>query len=491
MSVTTTVDSSATIDADGPPGRRVLLICYDYGPHNHTGGFRWRSMVEHLTGSGWEFDILAVDAGEPPPTGAASSAGPEMFPHQRAARQDAPGVVRHPVSPHWWLSRWRDARRARYLSQPAAAVSAPVDPESVPVQQPGTRPRIRDTVSALIEGVVDRACGWVWVRRALPIARQLARQHRHALVIATSPLHETHRIAAELARDTHAPYLADYRDPWYFGRGSELLRIDPVSRWLWRRWELDCLAAAQAITDIAPGAHEGAIDELREVAPELATRQRVVIPSGYDAAPVASVDRERFTVVYTGWLWPFMPFPALLQSLGRFRAELDPTDRHRLGVELVGVNREFNGVSIDAAAAGAGLGDCVRQRGRILRAQAARIQQSAAVMVAFDSVCATGICIPSKLYHYAQCHGSPLLIGHPTGSMAREAAQIGVRTYAPEDQAGIVDHLHDAWRRWQRGDMTTATDQRGVLDARHRAQEMDALMHSLVRQPGTMSGLQS
>ena len=459
--------SRARHDTDSAQSLRVLLICYDYGPHNHTGGFRWRSMVKHLSGSGWQFDILAVEHGE--------------------QSVETAGIVRHGVSARWWLSRWRDARRARYLAQPPSRATEPVDPATIPVQQAGTRPTLRETLSASIEGVVDRACGWVWVHRATRLARQLTATRRYALVIATSPLHEAHRIAARLARESGIPYLADYRDPWYFGRGSERLRIDPLSRWVWRRWELDSLAAASAITDIAPGAHEGAIDELAQAAPELATRPRFVIPSGYDAAPVAPVNREHFTIVYTGWLWPFMPFPALLQALGQFRRELGMQDRQRIGVELVGVNREFNGVSIDAAAAGAGLGDCLQQRGRILRDDAARIQQRAAVLVAFDSVCAHGICIPSKLYHYAQCHGMPLLIGHPQGSMAQEAARIGVRTHAADDQSGIVAQLHEAWQRWQRGDMTAPTDHQGVLDARHRAGEMHTVMRSLVPQPQAVS----
>ena len=97
------------------------------------------------------------------------------------------------------------------------------------------------------------------------------------------------------------------------------------------------------------------------------------------------------------------------------------------------------------------------------------------MLVAFDSVCASGLCIPSKLYHYAQCHGALLPIGRTDGSMAEEASKIGVRTWAPTDIDGIVGFLHGARSRWASGAMNTPSDRHGVLEFEHRADEMASL----------------
>ena len=229
------------------------------------------------------------------------------------------------------------------------------------------------------------------------------------------------------------------------------------------------------------------MQELEEAVPALARKRRVVIPSGYEPTPVESVDPHRFRIVYTGWLWPFMPLPAFLAATGRFVRELDEAAGHRpadVSVELIGVERLFNGVPLVEIARTAGLDGRFSFASRLARDVAASRQQRAAVLVAFDSVCAGGVCIPSKLYHYALCHGAMLPIGETAGAMAEEARKIGVETFDPGDADGIVAFLHAARTRWSRGELTRPNDAAGVLDFTHRADEMEALFETVRRASG-------
>ena len=471
----------------------VLLICQAYGTPGHTGSFRWRSLTRLLGERGWRFDVIAFEAGPDATTGTGGDGA------ERAG--GAPAVRVHAVSPSWWLWRWRRRRRDAWLERErglsedagkgagAASIEGADDADRGRAPAPsaglstGVR-RLLERAGPLVAAAADAVDAAVWTRRARRRARALLARHGHDLVIATSPGPETHDVAADLARATGIPFVAEFRDPRYFGRGEEVVRLDALTRWLSRRAELASLAEATAIVDIAAGASRASAAELEAAAPAVAAVPRTVIPSGYEPAPVTAVDPERFRIVYTGWLWPFMPLTEFLRAAGRFVRDLDArTDGagRSVSVELVGVERCFGGVPLVDLARSAGLEGRFSFAARLEREVAARRQQRAAVLVSFDSVSPGGICIPSKLYHYALCHGAMLPIGKPDGAMAEEARKIGVRTVAPEDEGGIVAFLHGAHGRWSRGELTRPNDAAGTLDFVHRAGEMEALFERVGR----------
>ena len=453
--------------AGGGPGR-VLLVCHAFATPGHTGGFRWRALTRELARRGWRFDVVAAV----PPS------GPE------APSPDPERVRVHAVPGDWWLGRLRRRRLLRHLERERAGRAregpspAPVDPAAVPVVGPGQPLGAVEHLRTAALGALDAAHGAVWRRRALRLARRLVAAGDHALVLGTTPEPAAQDAAAALARESGLPFVAEYRDPRVFGRGVDRARLDLATRRRERRAELRALEAAAAVVDIAAGAGRRSVAELRAAAPALAALPRVTIPSGYEPAEAGPVDPERFEVLYGGWLWPFMPLPALLGAAGRVARRLDAEAGHRVpefGVTLVGVERRFNGVPLDTIAEGAGLAGRFRARPRLAREEVARLQERAAVLVAFDSVCASAVCIPSKLYHCARCRGELLPIGRPDGAMAEEAAKIDVATVAPEDGAGIEARLRTAWDRWRRGELVRPADREGRFEVRHRADEMAAL----------------
>lgn len=443
----------------------ILLFCYHFGPHNHTGGFRWRSMQRELAVLGWQLHVVGVDAAGTGPT----------------------PTLRVPAATP--LSRLRARLARRRAGTPARAQPVtPVDPDTVSVRKAGAPPAAGEALRASVNGALDALEASSWSRRARAAALRLSEAHRFDAVVATTPEVSAPLAASAFARQRRLPLIVDYRDPVYFGRGPERSRLDPATRRVWQSWERGFLADAAAITDISWGAHRDSIAELRQEAPELARIPRFCIPSGHDPFEAGPVDPKLFRIIYTGWVWPFMPLPRLISAVGalRRRRGLKP---HELRLELIGVEPAWNGIPLEALAAGVGLGNAFEARGRVSREEAALAQTRAAVLVLFDSVCAHGICIPSKLYHYALCRGRILAIGRPDGAMAEEAARIGVPTLDPEDHESIVVRLQHALEDWQAGGLTRPNDPDGVLSAARRGQEMAQVIEAVVEDPKRLSSL--
>lgn len=449
----------------------ILVFCYNYGPHNHTGGFRWRAMQRELAPLGWTLHMVAA---------AREGLGDEASEARPLVAVDDTTIT---TRIRGALSRWqarRSKRRARRI--------VTVDPETVPIRPAGQPLGTAEALRAGANGALDAWEAWTWSRRALKSALRATEEHRFDAVVATTPEVSAPLAAAVLARRRKLPLIIDYRDPVYFGRGPERARLDPLTRRLWRSWERRFLKGAAAIADISPGAHRDSIAELAKEAPDLAEIPRFCVPSGHEPRRAGPVDPHLFRIVYTGWIWPFMPLPRLFSAVGALRRarRLDPG---MLRLELIGVEPSWSGIELEALAAGAGLADCFQMRPRVGRAEAAAAQEHGAVLVVFDSVCAHGICIPSKLYAYAPCRGRILAIGRPDGAMAEEAARIGVPTLDPEDRAGIVARLAQAFDDWRAGRLTIPNDPGGVLSAANRAQEMARVLETAVEGPARLRSL--
>ena len=198
--------------------KRMLLICYEYGPHNHTGAFRWKSFCAHLNQLGWIIDVVAADSTHGSPDKLA-------------------GAKLHTVSPRYPIHDWRKRREKRYLESADDSQNI-VDPgdaaNGVKIRAAGQPLSLKEHLRGFCTGVLDLLDAWVWASRARQTASNICEQQTFDLVIATSPLHQTQLVAAYLSDKYGIPYIADYRDPWYFGRGPERVRLDLASRYWWR-----------------------------------------------------------------------------------------------------------------------------------------------------------------------------------------------------------------------------------------------------------------
>ena len=458
--------------APEPDAGRLLLVSHQFGVSGHTGGFRWHGMVRDLTKRGWRFDVLTLA-----PEGHAD--------HERTAFGGA--TTLHAISQEWLGQRLRHAGNAladrarsylpaRLPEEPSTEARANrVDPDDVTIWRLGDRKPLGTRLKDAIIGATELMTEYVWTRRAAQRARMLAQRHAYDAVVVTSPAFLPQLVGSTIKQEFGVPYVADFRDPWYFGRGQDLALVDDATRLVWRVLEPTTLAHADRIVDISEGAQEAAQAALgdRLDAP------RHYIPNGYTALDeVRGPDPDCFRVAYTGWLWPFMDVRVVLAACGRLKQRHGlPPDAFQ--ITFMGAPERFGGVALDDLARAYGLGPHFTRTPRRPRAEADRLMQEAAVMVAFDSVCVGGLCIPSKLYHYAQTCGALLLIGRPGGAMAREAAKIGQQIYEPSDREGIGRALDAAFERWKRRGFHEPIDREGVFDARHSSRAMHDLLASL------------
>jgi hypothetical protein len=460
-----------------PSAPRLLLVCMHFARPRHTGGLRWRALARDLPKLGWSLDVLAADPSHPA----------ERFPVEPI--QPGPSVTQYLIPQHRWDEsirlRLRDAWWSLLdTSAPARQTSSPLpplDPDELPVwtlgQQKALPVRLKDDLVGLAEVVRDS----IWTRRATVTARRLAEQHDYHALIVSSPVHLTHRVGIDLARRYGMPYVADFRDPLYYGRRADLTRIDAPRRVLWRSLEHRILRHCRVAVDIAEGAQQAVKADLAERGPaDIQHTPRVFIPNGYDALadPPPPPDPDCFRVAYTGSLLPFMDLRALFAACGRLRTRygLVPST---FRIELMGTDSHFNGVSLHRIATAYGVGDCFHHYDRRPPREADALQQAAAVLVAYDSVCTQGLCIPTKLYYYARTRGALLLMGHPEGALAREAAKIGVPVYPYHDLDGVDAALDVAYRTWRETGFTTPIDAQGRFDNRRSAVRMHNLLNSL------------
>jgi len=439
---------------------RLLLIDYHFGSPGATGGFRWRSMAAYLSGEGWRFDVitrLGDGAGEP--GGQLGREGVRLF--GVAAPTTADSAIAA-------LSRLR--RRLGGRSNTAARSAAAPDGGPVVWAPPRVGPYAR--LARVVEGVRITAAEWGWARRAARFGRELARRERYRGVVVSSPPHLAQLAGAAVGRAAGIPYVADFRDPWVFGR-PEKYDVNPLANRLGRWYEGPTLCRAVLVLCNTEHARRA----VATIYPELAARA-VAIPNGYDTdgtTPLA-VDARCFRVVYTGWLYPFMEPECVLAAVGRLRhrAGLGPDE---LVVEFQGCAGAHRGVPLAVLAARHGLEDRFRLLPRGSREEAQRLQAAAAVRVAFDA--STQLAMPMKFFDYAQAGGTMLLVGFPDGALAAAAAALGLQVYAPEDAAGLDAVLDEALRRWRRGDLVAPLDRDGLFDRRRHSRRVHELLLSL------------
>lgn len=449
------------------PNRRILLVAYHFGPGAPTGALRWNAMTRHLARAGWTFDVITH--ARPRPDG-----GPVT-----AAYGLAPGIQVFPVAQPVWFDRVLDAAvavkqslsRARRAHADPSEHEAALDPDDVRVRLPGaSRGAYRDFMASVDAGrlwYAERA----WAARARRMGRALAHGRRYGAVIVSSPPHLAHLAGIRLAGEMGIPFVADFRDPWIFGRPSDCAFSD-LERRLGPRYEALTLRKADLVicnTDRAQSA-------VASVYPAEA-HKLVTLPNGWDALDaVAPPDRRRFRIAFTGWLYPFMDPRPLFAACGRLRqrSSLEPSV---LRLEFMGTQASFGGVPLLALARSCGIEECFALYPRAPRAEALRFQQEAAVLVAFDYP--HPLSVPMKFFDHAQMRGSMLLIGNPEGALADAARRIGQAVHAPEDTSGIDAALDAALDRWRRGALEKPLDREAIFDRRRQSERLEEMLASL------------
>lgn len=458
-----------------PKSRRILLVAYHYGPGCPTGGFRWTEMVPKLAERGWEFDIVTLARSG---TGTGLQPGPTPAAPVEVWEVEIPAAYRAIARlsgnvPDQLASILRRRRRAA-APEAGAPGDHPVDPGSVHVARRGHQRSLRQGVVASLTGISEAALDRGWAKSAYALGRKLCRLRPYGAIVVSSPPHLTQWTGAALSRATGVPFIPDLRDPWLMGIGASRANANPVHRFLAARFEPSTYRRAAVVVHNT----QRALEAVQADADGIEVR-RTAIPNGYDdIGPVGSPDPAHFIVAYTGTLHPWMDIRPVFAACQRLCAE-NPHAAASLRIRFMGVSPDFGGVSLTGLAQSYGLGRHFELLPRGSREEAARLQQTAAVLVAFD--CTHPLCVPTKFYDYARLRGTMLLLGHEEGAMADAAAEIGVRVH-PLDSGAAGDALARGFERWARGGPFEPQDPDGRFHRSVQAARWDELLRSVTGQ---------
>jgi len=421
--------------------RLVLLFAYFYPPLAGGGVHRVLSFTRHLPAHGWACTVVC--AGEH-----------DYWVRDEsllAAVPDDTEVIR--VSGGSGLSAWLRLKR-----DDAA----------------GTRShRAFTPLRALSDWCLlpDSYAGWAGRARAT-VEQRIARGGIDAL-LSSSPPDSVHLAAADVARRTSVPWVADFRDPWI-----GLSFRTPPTPWhaaTQRAMEARVLGGASLVL-AASRTHADAL------AARTGDRPRALLhlPNGFEPAPrVADVPADdRFRIVFTGSLSLMDDLATLIDALASLLAR-DPGARALLRVDLLGpYDREWQ-----ERASTRGLDGVVRFAGPRAHAEARLAQRSADLLLLWRPH-GEGYrtMVPGKLYEYL-ASGRPVLALLPDGDEAAELVRrAGGAVVAPGSAAVLERELASRLARWRASGRTpdALTDWLGAHTREHLAGELARALDGVV-----------
>lgn len=347
--------------------KRVLLVSYVFPPEPSPGALRPGYLAQYLPQFGWEATILTQSSGTPPFAARVFTTGKLVTPFEERLR--------------------------------ASVTARSGNPQS----------RLRRSLRAIKELLLFPDTTAPWIPAARKLGAKLLARERFDAIFSTALPASVHVVAADLARRSGLPWVADYRDPW---AGNAYVKRGPIRSALERIVERRLLRRAASITTIS-----------RPIAHQLAGfhgRQTIhVIPNGYDPIEwngVAQVQPSRFDLCYTGSMYDGKRSPDLLfEAIAQLRGQRDPAAQ-AARIHFFGPNSE--GVAQSAARFGLVLQ--MRQHGVVPRPQAMLAQRSCAVLLLFLNMDErTAHEMGSKYLEYAGA-GRPILAFGPRSSVMRD-----------------------------------------------------------------------
>jgi len=390
--------------------KRVLLFAYFYPPLAGGGVHRVLSFTRYLPAHGWACTVVC--AGEQ-----------DYWVRDDSLVASVPGeteVIR--VAGGSGLSAWlklrRDDAQGRRSGRAFTPLRSVVDWFLLPDSYAGWARRARATVEARIgRGDVD-------------------------VLLSSSPPDSVHLSAADVARQTAIPWVADFRDPWV-----GLQFRTPPTPWhaaTHRAMEARVLSGASLVL-AASRTHADALAARTEARP----REILHLPNGFEpAVPVPiTPDPDHFRVVFTGSLSLMDEMGTLIDAVAALLAR-EPGARAVLRVDLLGpYDRDW-----ETRARASGLDGVMRFAGVCTHAEARRAQRAADLLVlwrprgeGFRTM------VPGKLYEYL-ASGRPVLALLPeVDEAAVLVRRAGGAVIAPGDPRTLEAELMRRLARWRAG----------------------------------------
>ena len=248
--------------------KRVLTVAYFYPPYDSTAGIEASKMTKYLREYGWDPIVVAAHNDFP-------SALPIEIDADRVYRTDQIDVNRLPKM---------------------VAGQERVTQRGYVVQAPGRLGRLVALAGLGYRHTVNFPDAQVgWYPFAVRTARRLIEEWRPDALLSIAWPVTCHLVASRLKRETGLPWFADFRDLWtdnhHFQRVRGLAGLE-------RRLERRVMRSVDAVSTPSE-------DWSRHVA-RLYGVPSYTVPNGFEATdyPAAAETPDRFTLTYTGVLYP-------------------------------------------------------------------------------------------------------------------------------------------------------------------------------------------
>ena len=331
--------------------RRVLVVAYNFPPVGGVGILRTLKYVTYLPESGWEPVVLtARDPGARPWDEAALRALPPDLQVERAFSPE-PSKLRR------GLGDVVRAMRGAAAGGPASAVAGADRRASAvpPISAGSTWLRLGALWGDYVRLAFfpDEQVGWVPFAAARGV--HLHRERSFDAVYSSAGPFSSHLVAAEIARRTGLPWVADFRDPWVGNAFAP--KLPAWQAYVQRRLERAMVARADCVTFVTEGIREQYARRYPWAGDKLTW-----IPNGYDRSDfgpdvLAAIDRRagsvsangsrepaadgKFHLVYAGTVYGDNELRIFLDGVELLLAGR-PELRDRIDIEFVGWLNQHN-----------------------------------------------------------------------------------------------------------------------------------------------------
>lgn len=418
--------------------KRALLISYHFPPSRAAGAVRWGSFTAAGVSREWSFDVVTFN-----PDGRNAGSG---VPHE-ISTDGSVRVFTAENRTHWALTTvkrvsaaLRRVRRNRPVEPSGGSGVREIAPQAL---------QISDLPSLLSPAGARQALNVVlrhlmftpWADAAARIGRELARTTAYDVVISSGPPHMAAVAARSIAVASNIPLVLDFRDPWSTMDVLDAHSASVIYPWIARYYERQCVDSSALV--IANTERAGAAIQAKYPDARI-----IVIPNGYDGVPMpARPDASRFTALYAGAIYLDRDPRPIFRALQSVRSALSLTSDNFV-FRLVGECEHYGGVPIEKIAESFGIGDLVETHPALARAELYKAMADAAMLVNLPQ--GAKLCIPSKLYEYAQFPSWILAIEPPDSATRDLLAPLGADV-VESDPTRIAQVLEQRIREFRTG----------------------------------------
>jgi glycosyltransferase involved in cell wall biosynthesis len=412
------VGAIATLETlDGRPGngRGVLLVTTNFPPNRQAGTHRLLRFARHLDTLGWRVSVLT------------------MAPESYRAGVPVDDRLCTEIPPTVHVVRTRVPGRA---AQPGAAVRAASPGASSPATRPSEHGLKRALRRAWRDVTSTPDAEFPWALTAVRAGMNLVREKRVDVILSSAPPFTCHLVAAEIARRSRLPWVADFRDPWSRAPWALEFRNQGWTGVVHRRLErLTIERATRVVLNTSPMQEDFAAHY-----PAATAAKFLTIPNGFDADAlertaqpvVRTAPRDTVVLCHTGNLYQARDPRPLLRALAHL-ATSGHIPPGAFSLQLVG----GAGGEFDAAGevARLGLNGMVEFVPPVSHGQSLGYLRAADVLLVVQPD--TRVQVPVKLYEYLWAR-KPILALASDGAVADLIREGRIGHVVPADDEAAI-----------------------------------------------------